>query len=179
VSEPVTPSERRVVDFTKTGKPVKHGTNTAYSAYGCRCEACSKAGSERQRKWIVTHRHTRRDTEDKYRRTVRGRASHLLRGAKLRARKLGIPFDLTIDWLVERLKPLECEATGAPLQLMRAKESRVNPFAPSLDQRVPGAGYTQDNVMVVCWAWNAMKQDFTEDQLALWLKVLRHTPKLQ
>lgn len=41
-------SDRVVVNFTKTGKPVTHGgSGTAYANYGCRCDACTEANTIR------------------------------------------------------------------------------------------------------------------------------------
>ena len=38
------------VDYTKTGKPVRHGTNAGYTKHGCRCEACREWNSEYRRR---------------------------------------------------------------------------------------------------------------------------------
>lgn len=41
-------SDDKIVNFTPSGKPVTHGgSGTAYANYGCRCEDCKKANSER------------------------------------------------------------------------------------------------------------------------------------
>lgn len=46
------------------------------------------------------------------------------------------------------------------------------PFAPSLDQKVPGGGYTPENTQVVLWAYNAAKGDWGHDTLVTIAKAL-------
>lgn len=44
-------TERPIVHFTPGGKEVTHGgAGTAYSAYGCRCEPCTRANADRVRR---------------------------------------------------------------------------------------------------------------------------------
>lgn len=39
------------VDFTPSGKPITHGgSGTAYANYGCRCDECKAANSERTKR---------------------------------------------------------------------------------------------------------------------------------
>jgi hypothetical protein len=129
-----------------------------------------------KRKWAPEKQ---QQANDLYRSSVKGRAHTLFHSAKTRAKRDGKPFTITKEFIVEKMKHLVCEATGATLDLRVRTGRGRNPFAPSLDQILPGEGYTPDNTMVVSWAWNAMKQNFTEDELRLWLKVLRYSPKLQ
>jgi hypothetical protein len=41
----------------------------------------------------------------------------------------------------------------------------VHPFAPSIDRIIPKKGYVKGNVQVVCWAYNAAKNQWGEDVL--------------
>ena len=43
-------TQPRRVDYTKTGKPVRHGTRAGYNRHGCRCEACRDWGREYHRR---------------------------------------------------------------------------------------------------------------------------------
>lgn len=44
-------SDDKIVNFTPSGKPVKHGgSGTAYANYGCRCAECKLANSDRARR---------------------------------------------------------------------------------------------------------------------------------
>lgn len=94
----------------------------------------------------------------------------LLRGAKRRAAKAGLDFDLdTSDIVVPDLCPV--------LQVEMKTGSR---YAPSLDRKDPNKGYTKDNVWVISKLANQMKSDSTlEEQrkFAEWVKTLQPCPK--
>ena len=65
-----------------------------------------------------------------------------------------------------------CEATGLPLCLEVNEKTGFcnrNPFTPSLDRIDSRLGYTKDNVMITCLAWNLMKTNFDMDLLAQFL----------
>ncbi len=96
-----------------------------------------------------------------YRYTIAGRARHLWDAAKTNAIRKGIPFSLEIAWIVDRLNIGICEATGLPLSMERPGDGKHrNPRAPSLDRVDPLRGYTPDNVVVVCWQYNAAKSEY-------------------
>lgn len=40
-------------------------------------------------------------------------------------------------------------------------------YSPSIDQIIPGAGYTPENIQVVPWAWNALRGDSLTNAEAL------------
>lgn len=94
--------------------------------------------------------------------------SQIVRCAKDRAKKRGMPFNLDTDDIIRRTKLGVCEATGLPLDLsidnVNGRAAR-NPFTPSLDRVDSNLGYTQDNVQVVCLAWNLMKSNFDGELL--------------
>jgi hypothetical protein len=96
---------------------------------------------------------------------VEYRAGVLLTSARKRARDAGLPFNLTKAWIVDKLRAGACEATGLPLCLERSGD-RVAPLAPSLDQRVPRAGYTTENARVVAMIWNFLKGEWADEQAA-------------
>lgn len=104
---------------------------------------------------------------EKYRKTIgtpEGAAMTLLRGAKQRAEKKGVPFDLDYEWVYERVSAGHCSVTGLPFNFSGGK----HPFGPTLDRIVPEGGYTKENTQVVVWAYNAAKGVGThEDVMAL------------
>lgn len=82
------------------------------------------------------------------------RAGWLFDGAKFRAAKLGVSFDLDRDVIEAKLRGGVCDATSM------AFDMRVGgPYAltPSLDRIDPTEGYTRTNVQVVVWAFNAAR----------------------
>ena len=82
-------------------------------------------------------------------------------GAKRRAKKLGIEYDLDIDWVHQKLLIGTCEASGLPFQYnyeyVEHGYGVQKSFSPSLDRINPAKGYTKDNVQVVVWCYNAAK----------------------
>lgn len=96
-----------------------------------------------------------------YRTTHKGRADRLLSGAKRRATAIGVPFNLDLEWLLERLAAGVCEVTGVPFVIQSGRHS----FAPSLDRNDPDLGYTKDNVRVTLWCFNAAKGTGTDQDV--------------
>ena len=110
---------------------------------------------------------------------IRYRASALFYAARNRAKKKDIPFDLTRDWIEEKLNHGFCPITGIEFNIKkygrREDYNRVHPHAPSLDQIKPSAGYTKDNVQVVVDQYNKMKSDKTiEETLYLARRIVNH-----
>jgi hypothetical protein len=90
----------------------------------------------------------------------------LLAGAKARAKRKGLEFDLKLDDIII---PANCPALGIPLQVAK-KVSSAN--SPSLDRLDNTKGYTKDNVEIISLKANTMKGAGTlEDlqKLVAWL----------
>lgn len=98
------------------------------------------------------------------RQKARGRAIVMKNAAKQRASKLGLDFDLTREWIEEKLEVGECEMTGLPFNLTLSGRMD-NPYAPSLDRIDPERGYTQSNVRVCLWMYNAAKGMWQEEDV--------------
>ena len=94
---------------------------------------------------------------------IKYRSRTLVAGAKSRASSRGNDFDLTAEWVENKLRDGKCEITGIPFHIKeysrRSEYKRVHPHSPSLDQIVPSGGYTMDNVQVVCDQVNKFKGD--------------------
>lgn len=99
---------------------------------------------------------------------IRYRAKTLYYSARHRAKKKNIPFELTVDWIEDKLKEGICECTGINFEIKKYSKrqgfSKVNKLSPSLDQIIPSAGYTVENVKVVCDQFNKMKSDNTIEE---------------
>jgi hypothetical protein len=113
-----------------------------------RQEAIKKKRKEARLRWISNN-------------PIKYRARTLVNGAKQRAAKKGIPFDLTEDWVFSILKQGKCQVTGLPFDIKPYSEAghldAKRMLAPSLDQREPSAGYTKDNVQIVVFNYNTLK----------------------
>lgn len=135
------------------------------------CRACScKAGR-------ASHQRVKERVNGKRRAlhtTQHGRANALCRGAESRSILKGLLCDLTPTWILERLNKGTCEVTGLPFNLnadgrgMGYKKA----FAPSLDRTDSNKGYTQDNVKVVVWSYNAVKGTGSHDEVMQLAKAL-------
>ena len=79
----------------------------------------------------------------------------LLGSATYRAKKKGLEFDLTLDWIKERIDKGFCEVTGM------AFGAAHTPTTPSIDRRDNSKGYTKDNVQITTWMYNMSKGVFT------------------
>lgn len=100
----------------------------------------------------------------------------MLRAAKIRAAKLGIPYSLTEEWATQRWTG-RCELTGIPFVV--GINGRPHFHSPSLDQVTPRAGYTPDNCRFIIWSLNQFKGIGTDEDMYRVAQVLvsRHPTK--
>lgn len=86
---------------------------------------------------------------------------------KSRAKKAGIPFDITEDDIPI---PDTCPVFGIPLIRGKAGRGRNNP---SVDRIDPAKGYIKGNVRVICQRANAVKSNSSLEELELVVKDLK------
>ena len=91
------------------------------------------------------------------------KARHLLVSARGRAKRDGLPCDLTLEWAGRELA--SAIANGCPLLgiEVRLDAGRVSPGSPTIDKFNPDRGYTQKNCWVISHRANTMKQNATPD----------------
>lgn len=100
------------------------------------------------------------------------------KAAMKRSKDKKIPFDLSSEWIREKLKVGKCEMTGLDLMITdpitkhigtgkRRRRIRIipgNAFQPSIERVVPEKGYVESNCMMVCSSINHAKGNWsTED----------------
>jgi hypothetical protein len=105
------------------------------------------------------------------------RAMRLATACRLRAKKAGVDYDLTKEWVLAKLASGHCEVTGLPFDMATLaprgeRKSRTPAFAPSLDRIQQGGGYTQDNTRVVVFIYNVARADFDDSDLTTLAKAL-------
>ena len=100
---------------------------------------------------------------------IAARAVIMVNQARSRAKRTNLPFDLTVDWVLEQLRGGRCAVTGIPFELEIGGRSQ---WGSSLDQIVSGLGYTKSNTQVVCWIYNAAKGTGTHDDVLKLAKAL-------
>lgn len=83
----------------------------------------------------------------------------MVRGAKARATKAGVPFSITPNDIVI---PHECPVLNIPILVGQDKASD---FSPSLDRVVPLLGYVPGNVIVISNRANRIKNNATVFEL--------------
>jgi hypothetical protein len=101
---------------------------------------------------------------------VNSPAEYLLSGAKQRARRGGLPFDIDATDIVV---PEVCPLLGIRLVALGGKRTDATP---SLDRIDPIKGYVKGNVWVISWRANRLKNDATFQELeaiVLGLRVAR------
>ena len=94
--------------------------------------------------------------------------SDLYKAARQRARQFNVPFTITPQILVEKLRRGYCERSGIPFQLDKdgVQLRHKHNLTPSVDRREPNKGYTPENTELVVWAFNRMKSDLSYSFLA-------------
>lgn len=96
---------------------------------------------------------------------------YLLDSAQRRARKRGIPFDLSIEDIAI---PDRCPVFGTPFEFAT---SRVSANSPSVDRVIPALGYVRGNVRVISHRANTLKSDASLEELRAVVAYLeRHEP---
>jgi hypothetical protein len=95
---------------------------------------------------------------------------------KARARKKGLDFDLTEEFLTELLSAKVCSVTGIQLEAPGHDRSRANrsPWSASVDRKDSSLGYLRDNVRVVCMMYNLARSDWEDADVLRMAEALRH-----
>lgn len=89
---------------------------------------------------------------------------------KYRAKKKGIPFNLTLEDIVI---PDNCPVLGIPLDRAGIGEKGARPDSPSIDRISPELGYTKGNVRIISHRANTLKANATLEEMELVLSDLR------
>ena len=103
----------------------------------------------------------------KQRQTPERYARMMLTWTRTRARRKGIEFDLTSQFLTELLLAGHCAVTGLPFDVERSGDGKkgMKPFAPSVDRIDPKLGYVKSNVRIVCYIYNCAKSEFHDEDV--------------
>ena len=91
---------------------------------------------------------------------------YLISAAKFRAKKKGIPFDLSPD---DFSIPDVCPVFGHPFEPPKKNAW----WSPSLDRIIPALGYVKGNVQVISMRANAIKSDASLEEIEKIAEYLR------
>jgi hypothetical protein len=107
-------------------------------------------------------------TSAEYHRSYRERNPEqmLLTSARNRARKKGIPFNLTVDDIVI---PEFCPILGVKLTRNMGSHGGTSTSA-SIDKIIPELGYVKGNIQIISLLANNMKSSANSEQLVVFAK---------
>lgn len=97
-----------------------------------------------------------------------GRAKSLIAGMRNSSNKRGWPWDDSW-WDAEELSKLiengTCSKTGIPFELLNniSDHYKTNPCTPSIDRKDNSKGYVPENTQIVCWFYNNLKRDHSQE----------------
>lgn len=126
--------------------------------------------AEYQQKWNASSRAYKAKMRWKEKDPKNAWACSAVGGAKARATKYGVPFDLDKAYICSILTDI-CPVFGQPFVWYGNK---LSAFSPSLDRIVPSRGYVRGNVVVISQRANAIKSDATAEEIqavADWLRL--------
>lgn len=100
----------------------------------------------------------------------RNRVKAWLNGIRKRAKARGLDFDLVAE---ELIVPKKCPVLGITLAFGKSHA----PNLPSLDRFDNSKGYTKDNVRVISYRANKLKNDATVEEFEAVLNYMKHDLK--
>jgi hypothetical protein len=89
-------------------------------------------------------------------------ARSLQAAAKKRAREDNLPYELTLDWIIEKLKD-GCPVFKVPFEMF--PEGTIQIHSASIDKFIPEKGYTKENSFVISNLANTIKTSATTTQV--------------
>ena len=152
------------------------GVNTSKAGgFNAHCKACGSVSNktyyqknrqranERSRKYAKLNEAKVKAWKREWSKLPKVQAQGMLNQARHRAKRRGIPFNITLDDI--RL-PAFCPILGIPLDY-GFKEGHLIPSSPSLDRRDSAKGYVKGNVEVISMKANLIKTYATPEEIML------------
>jgi hypothetical protein len=102
--------------------------------------------------------------------TVEGTLRIALIRAKNSCKKRKLEFDLTYDFLLDLLKKQEYKCAITKLELTNTNNYEYKTI--SIDRINSNFGYTKNNVHLVCWVVNQMKNDMSFGDFINWCNII-------
>ena len=99
------------------------------------------------------------------------RCDVMLTGAKHRAKKNNLEFRLTREHVYKLAQQAYCPISKRPfdwkLEITANRQGSHTPDSPTLDRIDPRRGYTDDNVWLISYRMNSIKNDGTPQELVM------------
>jgi hypothetical protein len=119
----------------------------------------------KQRK--ATHRNRQKNKQEN---PVKHILQNMLWDSRKRSKKKGIEHTLTYDDLIKAFTPI-CPVTGVEL-LWKCGHGKPQENSPSLDRIDSTLGYTPDNIWIISYRINRIKNDATLEELQMLVRAL-------
>ena len=91
-----------------------------------------------------------------------------LRWARLRAKKKGLLFELTLKEIKDLfdLQNGECHYSGIKMNVVKEDETKVHdPYKMTIDRIIPELGYVANNIVWCAYCINVMKQKMSLEKM--------------
>lgn len=147
--------------YKKYGKEIckHHGEHGKWKLLekGRKALECKLCVNERIYKWTNNNKEYQTD----YRYTEKGTITRLLSQARSRAKKRNLKFELTKDWVFKKIieQNNRCAYSNVSFSFNNVFNGKTRYYIPSIDQVIPGKGYTFNNSVLVLSIINRMKQE--------------------
>lgn len=112
---------------------------------------------QKQRQYTAKTRDKQREYKKQY--ETRHPLAILLRNCRARAKKEGLPCNLTLQYLESLPIPTVCPVLGISIS------SDIHEHKPSLDKIIPSLGYVQGNVQFISLRANRLKSDASIEEI--------------
>lgn len=142
-----------VSEFSPNG-----GTSPVRNGHRSMCRSCT---TQRQREHLVSL-----DDNAKLKKCMNFR----FLGAKDRARQNNIPFDITLDYLIELWEHQKGKCALSGIEMTFDLKKGRTPTNLSIDKIDRKKGYIRGNIQLVCMACNQIKSDLSEDKMYYFCK---------
>ena len=146
-------------------KPLTEFYRASTGYYQSRCKPCNckQVGAHRKanpEKRLAYQRQYRAANRNK----PREKARQIREGMVRRSRQRGFG---TPEWSIDEIEQIiqgNCSRTGLAFRFDQS-QGRLSPWTPVPDRIDSSRGYTRDNVQWVCYMYNVMKSDFSQDEV--------------
>ena len=165
-------NKKKIEDFYKS--------STRKCGHESGCKDCRRTAALNYSKTVTRNiewKERRRLQRQRYKQRTRGDIKYMLKDvmqhSKARARKQGVPWDLTVEYL-ESLVVSHCPVTKEPLDWERRQVVDGHPTknSPSLDKIIPALGYVPGNCAFLSHRGNAIKSNGTMEEHARVVKYM-------
>jgi len=163
--------EKEITDFYKG---VKY--------YQSECKVCN---IKRNREWRYSNPEKgyeyHKRWREKYHNSFKSKSQQILDNMVKRSKIKGFARpEFTRREIEDIITDGRCAKTGIPFEFDQSIFSR-SPWTPVPDRIDSSSGYTKENVQWVCHMYNSMKQDYTENEVMIFMKAYYNynMPRLQ